>query len=389
VNTFDPRTELPIWKFAIDRGDIGEKLLLHSPECDDSGFSDVPAGKAWDQYDIALHRCETIGWYRVKIDVRKNAGTRHYIEFDGVGGIFAVYVNGQKAAEELQRYLPAAVDIEDYLNDGENLVAVKVDNRNRKARHLTGGKITEWLLYGGLIHKVYLTEKPVLRISHIFAKAEYTGEAAVAIDVRNDGKAPFKGCVKVELAGETAEAAVCCEAGKSAKAVLNVKAKDVTPWSPDTPALYELRAALLDEGGKEVYSASERTGFRTIECSGTRILLNGKDLFIKGANRYDEYDPWGPSVPEEKIREDLLKMKSCGMNFVRTHYEQDPATYRIADEIGIMYMLEVPLNWWAPYDPGEEAPATGTMSQDENAPENWDGLQRIAEDNLDTTFERF
>ena len=390
MSSYASKTELPVWKFAIDKLDAGEALGFHSAECDDSGFSDVPAGKAWDQYEIAMHRCETVGWYRVHIDVKKNPDTRHYLDFDGVGGIFAVYVNGEKAAEELQRYLPATVDIEDFLRDGENLIAIKVDNRHRKSRHLTGGKIIEWLLYGGLIHKVYLTEEPVRRISHIFVKAEHTGEAAIEIEVRNDGRETLDGSVEIEFAGERAQEKVVCAAGESAKVKLNVCAKKITPWSPDTPALYELCASLRDGDGREIYSARERTGFRTIECRGTHILLNGSELFIKGANRYDEYDPWGPSVPEDKIREDLLLMKSCGMNFVRTHYEQDPAIYRIADEIGIMYMLEVPLNWWAPVDPDEDAAKNGgVFSADEDWCGSWDSLERIAETNLDITFERF
>ena len=390
MNVYSPKTELPLWKFAIDKYDIGEEMGFHSEECDDGGFSEVPAGKAWDQYETALHHCETVGWYRVRVDVKKNPETRHYLDFDGVGGIFAVYVNGVKAAEELQRYLPATVDIEEFLREGENLIAVKVDNRNRKSRHLTGGVIVEWVLYGGLIHKVYLTEKPVRRISHIFVNAKHTGDAAVEAEIRNDGGTELNGALRVEFAGETAEKTVRCGAGESVKVKFDVKAKDITPWSPETPALYELKARLFDEEGAEIYTAEERTGFRTIECRGTHILLNGKELFIKGANRYDEYDPWGPSVPEEKIREDLLAMKSCGMNFVRTHYEQDPATYRIADEIGIMYMLEVPLNWWAPIDPDdEEAQKGGTFSADENWIGSWDELQKIAETNLDITFERF
>ena len=49
MSSYASKTELPVWKFAIDKLDAGEALGFHSAECDDSGFSDVPAGKAWDQ----------------------------------------------------------------------------------------------------------------------------------------------------------------------------------------------------------------------------------------------------------------------------------------------------------------------------------------------------
>ena len=68
-------------------------------------------------------------------------------------------------------------------------------------------------------------------------------------------------------------------------------------------------------------------------------------------------------------------MKRCGFNFVRTHYPQDELHYHIADEIGIMYMIEVPLNWWFP---------------EEGQPfSDFCGLVAEAVDSLDRTFENF
>ena len=387
MNSFGTKYELPLWKFALDLFDQGERLGFHLPEYDDSELTEVPAGKAWDQYDLALHHVSAVGWYRLKVNLTKNDAVRHFLDFDGVGGLFDIWVNGQKAAESLQRYLPAQVDIENLLVDGENTFAIRVDNRHKGIHHLTGGQVIEWILYGGLIHKVYLNVLPTVRISHIFAKTEYTGEANIAVEVTNNSTEDFCGAVSIDLAGEKVSADVCCKAGAVAVINLALKASDITPWCPDTPALYDLNAVLTAKCGTVVSTKVERIGFRTIECCGTKLLLNGEELFIKGANRYDEYDPYGPSVPEDKIREDLLMMKKCGMNFVRTHYEQDPATYRIADEIGIMYMLEVPLNWWNPANDDEETqPAHPGPTKSED---NWESLKEIATVNLDTTFRFF
>jgi len=119
----------------------------------------------------------------------------------------------------------------------------------------------------------------------------------------------------------------------------------------------------------------ERIGFRTIAVEGTKILLNGEEIYLKGANRYDEYAPYGNCPPAEKIRADLLEMKRCGMNLVRTHYPQDELHYKIADEVGIMYMIEVPLNWWFPKE-------TETFA-------DFCGLVAEAVDCLDRTFVNF
>jgi len=63
-------------------------------------------------------------------------------------------------------------------------------------------------------------------------------------------------------------------------------------------------------------------------------------------NRYDEFPGRGPVVDEAEIRADLQAVKATGANLVRTHYPQSPVHLRIADEIGLLYMEELPLNWW-------------------------------------------
>ena len=160
------------------------------------------------------------------------------------------------------------------------------------------------------------------------------------------------------------EQAVSLAAGETKKLVFEAQGENVRLWSPDAPNLYDLQVFLDGEG--TVYTADERVGFRTIEIRGLDFYLNGEKIYLKGANRYDEYYPFGICAPEALIREDLMEMKKCGMNLVRVHYPQDDIHYRIADEIGIMYMLEVPVNWVYPksYEPFEQYSALADRAAD-------------------------
>jgi beta-glucuronidase len=96
----------------------------------------------------------------------------------------------------------------------------------------------------------------------------------------------------------------------------------------------------------ELDSVAERFGVRSIEARGREILLNGSPLRIRGVNRYDEFPGRGPVTDEAAIRADLEAVKATGANLVRTHYPQAPVHLAIADEIGLLFMEEVPLNWW-------------------------------------------
>jgi beta-glucuronidase len=172
---------------------------------------------------------------------------------------------------------------------------------------------------------------------------------AAVVEVANASATAFAGRVRLETAGRAAEAEARVAPGATALVALDLVLPKPRLWSPDSPELYEARARLLGAAGEasgEIDAVSERFGVRSIEARGRRILLNGRSLRIRGVNRYDEFPGCGPVVDEATIRADLQAVKATGANLVRTHYPQAPAHLAIADEIGLLFMEEVPLNWW-------------------------------------------
>jgi beta-glucuronidase len=133
--------------------------------------------------------------------------------------------------------------------------------------------------------------------------------------------------------------------GAVARVSIALTLPDVRRWSPESPALYDAHVVLL-QGEREVDAVVERFGVRSIEAKGRQILLDGAPLRIRGVNRYDEFPGRGPVVDEDTLRRDLAAVKAAGANLVRTHYPQSPAHLAIADELGLLFMEEVPLNWW-------------------------------------------
>src|ERR1019366_6317780 len=56
-------------------------------------------------------------------------------------------------------------------------------------------------------------------------------------------------------------------------------------WSPQDPNLYELEVLLRDQD-KVVDNSKVRFGFRTFTCEGSRLLLNGRPFWLRGANPF-------------------------------------------------------------------------------------------------------
>ena len=351
LKTNDKRIELQKWRFMIDQNEYGLKAGWHTAAYDHSCWTEVDSYTSWETYDLALRDYESFGWFYTTYRASADRSLRHTLHFDGVGGVAKVWFNGQLVGETNSRYLPFEIDVSDYVNPGEeNSVAVLVNNTFQGEEHLPGGSRVEWVLYGGLTHHVYMIEHPECYISHLYAKADMFGRCLVRATVRNEGKTDVSGQLSIctDTLPECSKAApFSCPAGEQTEVEFMTEGKNVKLWSPEHPNLYTIHAKLAADG-KSVHQVSDRIGYRTIEVRGTEILLNGEFLAIKGANRYDEYAPYGICPPKELIRDDLLEMKRCGCNLVRTHYPQDPVHYELADELGLIYMIEVVINWWHP-----------------------------------------
>lgn len=346
------RIELSRWKFNLDQNEYGESAGWALPDYDDSRWTEVDSYTSWETYEYAMRDYEGCAWFRTHFDY--TGIPFGILRFDGIGGCAKVFVNGKYVGGTNNRYVPFDLNIRSFLKAGDNVVAILVDNSCLGEQHITGCRTTEWVLYGGLTHRVYFEEQPSVYIPHMRIDARYDGSAEVTVTVENRMSRPdlldFAGSLEVFIDGFEAQKQVQiieCPKSSSMQLVFSFKPEGIIPWSPETPALYHLNAVLYKDG-KEHYRVTERFGFRTIQVEGTKFLLNGEEILLKGVNRYDEYEPYGICPPEDVIREEFKKIKKCGFNLIRTHYPQDPIHYRLADEMGLMYMIEVPVNWWKP-----------------------------------------
>jgi beta-glucuronidase len=116
-------------------------------------------------------------------------------------------------------------------------------------------------------------------------------------------------------------------------------------WSPESPKLYTLLAT-LERGVTVIDRVDTDFGVRTIEARGRQLRLNGKPLKVRGVNRYDEYGRFGPNPPWPLVEADLRLMKRVGINLIRTHYPQSPEFLSLCDQLGILFLEELPINWW-------------------------------------------
>jgi hypothetical protein len=103
------------------------------------------------------------------------------------------------------------------------------------------------------------------------------------------------------------------------RASFDLKATTLALWSPQTPKLYKVELA----SGQD--KLTDDIGFRDIRVDGTRILLNGKAIFLQGANMHAEA-PYrtGRAYSAEDVKNIFGFLKDLNANFVRlAHYPHD------------------------------------------------------------------
>lgn len=346
--------ELSSWRFHVDQNDIGEKRTWFSNDYDKTGWMPVQVPGAWDFYQEAFWGYEGVGWFSAQIDFENvNLNLLQKVHFNSVSGHSKVWVNGNYIGEHYGAFLPFEFIVTPYLKEKEvNEIVIKVDNRP-KEEWLPGSPQIEWIQYGGLLQKVVLETLNHCHITSVGIQtdiADRTAKVMCEIEVFNNSTVPLDLKLRGELPIDNdsviaVEKNVRCQQNEKATVFMDIELPEVRLWNLDTPELYELNVKLF-AGQNEIDSLEERFGVRSIETNGNQILINGIPLTIKGVNRYDEYKSYGPTVPEDVIRQDLMKIKEMGANLVRTHYPQDPVHLKIMDEIGLLSMQEIPLNWW-------------------------------------------
>lgn len=282
------------------------------------------------------------------------AGRDVYLRFDGVETAYYVWVNGNPVGYAQDSKLPGEFLITDYLQPGENLLAVQV-MRFADSSYMEDQDY--WHL-SGIFRDVWLIAKPKQCIWDLRAAAQPCLPGAggsLQADVTVSRQPYFADCrVRVALYDPSGrriaagEAQVADQAQyRSDKAPtancarVTLTAERVELWSPDSPRLYTVTATLLDPQGREVDYESTRVGFKEVRVENGVVLLNGRRLVVRGVNRHDFCWQTGRAVSAAHQKEEIRQMKRMNINAVRTcHYPDSPDWYDLCDEYGILLVCE-------------------------------------------------
>lgn len=288
----------------------------------------------WNTWEDRFLHYEGTMWFKRDFQY-SGSGKRVYLYIGAANYDAKVYVNGEKVGEHIGGYTPFNMEVTKVLKNGKNNVCVKVDNKRYAEAVPTLN--CDWFNFGGITRDVMLVELPQTYISSYRLQLKKGSRDQLVGYVQLDGSQASQ-TVTVEVPQLKLKRQVTTDA--NGYAAIEMKAKP-TLWSPENPYLYKV----------VVSSATDRVedeiGFRTIETQGQKILLNGKQIFLKGISIHEEAPFRSGRICNEAENRTLLNWaKELGCNFVRlAHYPHNEKMVRMAEKMGLLVWDEIPVYW--------------------------------------------
>ncbi len=293
----------------------------------------------WNTRDQRLFFYEGTVWFMKRFNKPASAQggekRRTLLYFGAVNYDSHVYVNGHHVGHHIGGFTPFNFDVTDQLQEGENVVIVKVDNKRHAEDVPT--QIFDWWNYGGITRDVLLVDVAETYVENFDLQLLSLEGRRLGFSVKlNKAEAGHK----VTLSIPELKIKKDLVTNSEGTATTYMKAKPVL-WSPATPKLYKVEVSLNGE------TISDEIGFRKIETRGKQILLNGEPIYLKGISIHEEKPYGGGRANSTEDAHTLLSWaKELGCNFVRlAHYPHNEYAVREAERMGILVWSEIPVYW--------------------------------------------
>ena len=318
----------------------------------------VPASYNDQSPDPEFRRHYGMAYYRTTFTVPE--GARRVLRFDAVTHNAVVRLNGQKIASHRGGFLPFEADITALAQPGETVTLdVEVDNRighsslpvgneggtaffgsdNAGIPAVEAGKARQqaqginlpnfdFFNYAGITRPVHLYTTPAAYIRDVTVAADMTGTLRYTVDTVGEGS------VKVEILDAEGCVVACADGAAGTVQVENARL-----WQPrpGTPYLY----TALVKFGKDEYR--QKFGFRSVEVSGHKFLINGAPFYFKGPCKHEDSAFRGRGYDACVTVTDLKLYEWLNANCLRmSHYPYAEEVYDLCDRLGIVVIDETP-----------------------------------------------
>ena len=345
-----------LWKFYFNPTVEGRLKGFEAVGYDDSAWGEIPVPGLWDlngycdplyvnngypwsghyqnnpPYPALEHNY--VGQYRRTFSIDKSwIGKQIILNIGSATSNVRVWVNGKMVGYSEDSKLEARFDLTKYVHAGENTIALEI------FRWCDGTYLEDqdFWRFSGIARgvEIYTREKERIEDVHVTGWAD--GRLKARVEVTKGIR-----LVDLEVIDANGRGVLAVDGIKVVNGVAEIETEVLNPalWSAEDPNLYKL--TVRADTRKEAVDFTEIPfGFRTVEVVGNQLLVNGKPILIKGADRHELSPSGGYIVTEAEMIRDIRIMKELNINAVRTcHYPDDPRWLALCDKYGLYVVDE-------------------------------------------------
>jgi beta-galactosidase len=362
------------WRFKQSDSLVG----VENPGFDDSSWTAVDVPHTWNRLgnegierSPASNTVQGVGWYRLrfKAPAMGEGSKRCFLEFDGVGAVADVWLNGRYLGKHSGAFSRFRFDATAALDTaGENLLVVKADNSRPQPGSSTAAVIPlsgDFFVFGGIYRNVSLVLTGPVHVDMldyggpgVYARAASinAADAAVEVSSRLVDDAAAGAAVRVEANIEDATGTIVASGAKELTLASNsphISTVSVSLHIPHPrlwrgtrdPYLYHTILIIKSPSGAILDRVVQPLGLRTVAFDPNKgFFLNGEHVFLHGVSMHQDRPVKGWAISGEDQEQDFQILSDLGANAVRlAHYQHDQRSYELADALGIVAWAEIPL----------------------------------------------
>ena len=267
------------------------------------------------------------------------------LEVDGAFSNARVYVNGADAGGWPYGYASWAVELSNFLQEGENRIEIKLDNKPESSR---------WYPGGGIYRNVWITKTAKTTVAHwgtnIITRigASYA-DVLLYVKMRTDKPQIATISTSILYKGKVVAEASCAQQIYDGREVQqNIRVSHPVFWSLSNPELYLARTTVQSaDGTTDVYDTP--FGIRDVKWKADGFYLNGEKTFLKGVCLHHDAGALGAAWNNDAWVRRLTMLKAMGCNAIRTsHNPQAPEFLDLCDKLGFLVLDELTDTWTVP-----------------------------------------
>ena len=304
---------------------------------DKSPEMEIPSD--WNTKNNKLFLYEGTIWFKKSFNYTINPQKKLILYFGAVNYESIIYINGILIGKHIGGFTPFNFDITSKLKNGENFLILKIDNKRKKEN--IPSLMFDWWNYGGITRDVYLIETDNIYIQnyHFLLNKQNKNQIDIKIELNKNNTNTSAQIIKLSIPELNIRKSLRINNNK--EITKKIEVNDLILWTPDNPKLYKIIIKFNDE------EIIDHIGFRTIEVSDKKILLNGNPIFLRGISIQDEKPNNDGEINTLKDVKILLSwVKELGCNFIRlVHYPHNEYMIREAEKEGILVWSELPIYW--------------------------------------------